>query len=124
MHLGLVLHSHNFRKLAAFYSAVFRLNITEQNDGHILLANKDIELLVLQAPRKIQDISGIPRINAAIKPVYIVDFSMAAVRARAFRKGGTLNPVTAEWRFQGYTVCDGQDCDGNIFQVRSPLDPR
>ncbi|AFY36548.1 hypothetical protein Lepto7376_0098 [[Leptolyngbya] sp. PCC 7376] len=121
MNLGLVLYSHNFKRLAKFYKFVFRLAIADQNDGHIRLANDQMELVILQAPRRFQDISGTQRINVAIKPVFFINVPLERVRARALKRGGSLNAVTAEWQFQSHTVCDGHDCDGNIFQVRFPL---
>jgi hypothetical protein len=57
------------------------------------------------------------RARAAFKPVFLVP-SIASVRVVAEAHGGVMDPVDAEWSFNGVTVCDGLDPEGNVIQFR------
>ena len=58
------------------------------------------------------------REDTPIKLVFVVA-DIAAARASAAERGGSVNPVEHEWLFEGAKVCDGHDPEGNVFQLRS-----
>jgi hypothetical protein len=44
--------------------------------------------------------------------------SIAHAREAAVKFEGALNGAGREWPFDGATVCDGYDPEGNVFQLR------
>ena len=44
---------------------------------------------------------------------------LAAARLAATQCGGGLNGAERQWVFQGWTVCDGHDPEGNVVQFRA-----
>jgi hypothetical protein len=40
------------------------------------------------------------------------------VRVVVEAHGGVMEPVDKEWSFNGVTVCDGLDPEGNVIQFR------
>ena len=55
--------------------------------------------------------------RAAFKPVFFV-YSLGSVRATVDAHGGTMEPQDKEWSFNGASVCDGADPEGNVIQFR------
>jgi hypothetical protein len=60
------------------------------------------------------------RSEAAIKLVFFVP-SILSARESAAAFGGSLNAADKQWSFNGFTVCDGLDPEGNVIQVRQHL---
>jgi len=121
---GTVLYAKNVDRVVAFYSAVLGLQIRGGDDTYVVLESPGFQLVVLRIPDHIASsiVITVPptrRANAAIKPVFFVP-SIAAVRATAEACGGVLNSTEEEWFFQGFTVCDGLDPEGNVVQFREP----
>jgi predicted enzyme related to lactoylglutathione lyase len=48
--------------------------------------------------------------------------SIAAARSLAADLGGSIQPPAKEWEARGFRACDGNDPEGNVFQVRQPLE--
>jgi hypothetical protein len=57
------------------------------------------------------------RAEAAYKPVFFVP-SIETIRDVAASHGGMVEPADREWNFNGFTVCDGTDPEGNVIQFR------
>jgi predicted enzyme related to lactoylglutathione lyase len=57
------------------------------------------------------------REDTPIKLVFVVH-SIAAARSVAPVHGGELNPPDTDWDLHGGRVCDGQDPEGNVIQLR------
>jgi len=119
---GVVLYAKDVGRVVAFYSAVLGFQATDRDDNHVVLESPSCQLVVVRIPDDIAssiEISVPParRADAAIKPVFIAA-SMAAVRASAEAFGGMVNSPDKEWVFQGFTVCDGLDPEGNVIQIR------
>jgi predicted enzyme related to lactoylglutathione lyase len=120
---GAVLYAKDVGRLVAFYSAVLGMQATDRDEDHVVLEAPAFQLVVLQIPRHIA--SGIEitqpparRAQAAVKLVFFVP-SISSVRASAEAFGGVMNSVDTEWSFQGFTVCDGLDPEGNVIQFRA-----
>jgi catechol 2,3-dioxygenase-like lactoylglutathione lyase family enzyme len=119
---GAVLYVKDIRRMAAFYSAVLGFQKSGGDDNHVVLESPGFQLVILGIPRDVAsaiEITTPPtrRAKAAIKPVFFVE-SIAAVRLAADAHGGVLDSAEKEWSFQGFTVCDGLDPEGNVVQFR------
>jgi predicted enzyme related to lactoylglutathione lyase len=58
-----------------------------------------------------------PREDTPLKLVFGVE-DIGRARLRAAELGGAVNATAREWQFDGDTVCDGIDPEGNVFQLR------
>jgi catechol 2,3-dioxygenase-like lactoylglutathione lyase family enzyme len=119
---GAVLFAKNLDRIATFYSVVLGLTEAHRADDHILLESPGFQLVV----HRITDggsAAGDPtapparRATAAFKPVFFVP-SISRLRRVAETHGGVMEPVEQEWSFDGLTVCDGLDPEGNVIQFR------
>ena len=120
---GAVLYAKDVDRLASFYSTVLGLSEANRDHDHVVLESPGFQLVVLQIPHEIAkaiEITVPParRARAAVKLVFFIP-SLDDVRASVEAGGGVMNPVDTEWSFQGFTVCDGLDPEGNVIQFRS-----
>jgi predicted enzyme related to lactoylglutathione lyase len=119
---GAVLYAKDMDRVAAFYEAVVRLKPADRDEKHVVLESSGCQLVVLRIPREIAsriEIAAPPvrRSEAAVKLVFVVP-SISTARESAASCGGALNPADEEWSFNGFTVCDGLDPEGNVIQFR------
>ncbi|MDB9527620.1 hypothetical protein PN498_16610 [Oscillatoria sp. CS-180] len=124
MKTGLVIYAIALQPMVDFYTQVFGFNTHTSDDSDAVLYSDELELVLLQAPVEIANSVTLtnppqPRESTPIKPVFFIDESTSKIRDKIHLAGGHFNPKTKEWTFQGRTVCDGWDLEGNIFQVRS-----
>ena len=80
-------------------------------------------MVLLQAPEEFieaVEIQQPPKARAStpIKPVFFVDREFSEYREKITLNGGCFNPEEKQWEFNGHTVCDGWDIEGNVFQLR------
>ena len=120
---GAVLYAKDVDRLASFYSTVLGLSAANRDHDHVVLESPGFQLVILQIPREIAatiEIAVPParRARAAVKLVFFIP-SLDDVRASVEVCGGVMNPIDTEWSFQGFTVCDGLDPEGNVIQFRS-----
>jgi predicted enzyme related to lactoylglutathione lyase len=119
---GAVIYARDVERLTVFYSTVLGLQIADRDDEHVVLESPVFQLVVLRIPPHISEtmtiaVPPVRRANAAIKPVFFVP-SITAVRESVAACGGVMNAADQEWEFQGCTVCDGLDPEGNVVQFR------
>jgi Glyoxalase-like domain len=119
-----VLYARNMRSIAAFYEAVAGMQRRAAGEDHIILESPAFQLVVHAIPPHIVESIRIetpvrPRERTPIKLAFFVD-DLAAARSAAARLNGSLKAPDAEWQFEGTTVCDGHDPEGNVFQLRQP----
>jgi predicted enzyme related to lactoylglutathione lyase len=118
---GAVLFTINLQSLATFYERVMDMRVLTTADDHICLETGGFQLIVHQIPEhyarniKIQT-PPVLREAAAVKLAFRVK-SISKAREVASGLGGTVHPPEREWSWQGSTVCDGYDPDGNVFQL-------
>jgi catechol 2,3-dioxygenase-like lactoylglutathione lyase family enzyme len=122
---GAVLFAMNLERVATFYSIVLGLIEVGRDDDHILLESPGFQLVVHRIPDSHSapgDITVPParRATAAFKPVFFVP-SISSLRRAAEANGGMMEPADREWSFNGVTVCDGLDPEGNVVQFREIL---
>jgi len=125
MKAGAVLYAKDYLKLSEFYQRLLGMQLMAQDDEHVRLELPNSELVILQAPKHIADTITIskppaPRQANPIKLVYYIS-DIAKARTTAKELNGNVNPSETEWFFREATVCDGYDCEGNIFQLRVAL---
>jgi len=116
------LYAKDISKVGCFYAKVAGLQVTHEEQGHIVLESEAFQLVVVAVPRKVAasiHITQPPqrRENTAVKLVFPVA-SLHAARETAQSYGGQLNNPEREWLFQNSRVCDGQDPEGNVVQFR------
>ncbi|MEC8080978.1 MAG: hypothetical protein VX148_05795 [Pseudomonadota bacterium] len=118
MKTGLVIYAASVHHLAGFYAHVLELEVKEMETDYALLADDDFELVLLatEVSRSIAK-TYVAREATPIKPVFFVGASLEVLKDRVAAKGGALYQ-TKVWEFGGRQVCDGHDCEGNIFQLR------
>ena len=117
-----VLYAKDPERVVAFYTGAVGLAVTSDEPDHAVLALSGFQLVVLRIPDHIAadiDIADPPvrREDTAVKLVFFVK-DLAVVRASAPALGGSVNPPEREWNFDGATVCDGTDPEGNVIQLR------
>lgn len=128
IHSGLVIYGKDFHRVAQFYAAVLGLEETHRDDEYAMLKASHFQLVILQLPSSLMEVIEVTtppkkRNNTAIKPVFFID-DIATARELIKKHGGELNPPSKEWNFEGTTVCDGIDCEGNVFQLRAAIDEK
>ena len=119
---GAVLFAKSLDRVATFYSAVLGLVEANRDAEHIVLDSPGFQLVVHRIPgEKAATVAiAVPpvrRAAAPFKPVFFVP-SIAKVRVVAETHGGVMEPTDREWSFNGVTVCDGLDPEGNVIQFR------
>jgi predicted enzyme related to lactoylglutathione lyase len=121
-HAGAVLYAKDLARVRAFYEAVVGLRLERGDGDHVVLGSPVFQLVILGIPEDIAssiELASPPRRRSGtpIKLVFGVP-SISAVRTAAAVHGGRLDPPEREWEFEGRRVCDGQDPEGNVFQLR------
>ncbi|MGH9439734.1 MAG: VOC family protein [Terriglobia bacterium] len=117
-----VLYAKDISKVGDFYAKVACLQVTHEEQDHVVLESAAFQLVVVAVPLKLAATIHITqppqrRENTAVKLVFPVA-SLTAARQAAQSHGGKLNSPGREWVFQGSRVCDGQDPEGNVVQFR------
>lgn len=119
---GAVLFAQNLDRVATFYSVVLDLAESNRDDDHIVLESPGFQLVVhriTKARSVAGELAASPtrRGTAAFKPVFFVP-SISRLRGVAETHGGVMEPADREWSFNGVTVCDALDPEGNVIQFR------
>ena len=117
-----VLYAKDISKVGDFYAKVACLQVTHEEQDHVVLESGAFQLVVVAVPPELGATIHVTkpphrRESTAIKLVFPVD-SLRAARHAAQSHGGQLNSPGREWLFQGSRVCDGHDPEGNVVQFR------
>jgi predicted enzyme related to lactoylglutathione lyase len=120
-HTAAVLFTIHLKPMAQFYEQVAGMHVRPAGDDHIVLDKNTFRLVVHQIPEQHARsivISTPPKVReaSAIKLCFAVE-SIARSRAVAANLGGCVYASDREWQYEGTTVCDGWDPDGNVFQL-------
>ncbi len=122
MKTGLVIYASSIRRLVEFYGRVFGFEVLERDEFYALLMAGSFELVLLETDVSKKSLStDKAREGTPIKPVFFMDVPVEQVGERIKQNGGRLYPPKS-WEFDGRQVCDGCDCEGNIFQLRLAKD--
>ena len=120
-HTAAVLFTINLKPIAQFYERVVGMHLRKSGDDHIVLEKNAFRLVVHQIPEPYAQaivICAPPKVReaSAIKLCFAVT-SISRSREIAGGLGGCVYPPDREWEYDGTTVCDGWDPDGNPFQL-------
>ena len=120
---GAVLFAHGVERVASFYSGALGLTEANRDADHILLESPGFQLVVHRIPgtgAPTTDVTAATsrRTAAAFKPVFFVS-DIARLRVDVEKHGGVMEPPDKEWLFDGATVCDALDPEGNVIQFRA-----
>jgi len=124
MKTGLAIYSSDLGKLVSFYQDVFGFAVIEVEPDFALLEHGEFELVILETDisRSLNNQSStpVPREATPLKPTFFVDDYLQDISKKVIAHGGSMREPK-DWTFGGKLVCDGWDCEGNIFQLRSPM---
>ena len=122
MRTGLAIYSFDLDKLVSFYKDVFGFSLIETEPDFALLAHGEFELVILETDisRSLNNQSyyPTPRESTPIKPTFFIDDYLQNIAKKVIANGGGMREPK-DWTFGGKLVCDGWDCEGNIFQLRA-----
>ena len=118
-----VLYASDVARLSAFYAAVAAMRTTQVEGDHTVLESAALQLFVVAVPAVMAATIKLTtppqrREDTPIKLAFVVP-DLAAARLAATQCGGGLNGAERQWVFQGWTVCDGHDPEGNVVQFRA-----
>lgn len=117
---GLFIYAKNLQRLAHFYQTLLSMQVLHQAPELTVLQSPSLQLVVHAWPQEIAASIQIseppePRKNSALKFFASVP-SLAAAREQAAALGGAVWEQT--YQGPGFQVCNANDLEGNIFQVR------
>jgi predicted enzyme related to lactoylglutathione lyase len=119
---GAVLFARDMNGVARFYQQLISMGVAASHHDHVVLAAQHVELVVHAIPDHIAASIEIakPPVRRAGMPLKLF-FTVASIsdaRDAAVTLGGSVDPVDSEWIGPGFRACDGQDPEGNVFQIR------
>jgi len=119
MKTGLVIYAGDLNRLLRFYQTVFDFTVVEKETSFAQLNSGEFELVLLEteSSKAIQESQVIPRESSALKPTFFIEEQLQSISEKIIAKGGQIK-TPKDWKFNGRLVCDGWDCEGNIFQLR------
>lgn len=115
----LILFTHNIDKVKFFYIDNFNFEIIEEiSTEWILLKAGNCNLGLHQIGKEyINENQEEFRSDNNIKMVFEIDDDIYSFRKELISKGVILNDVK-NWENYPYLICDGEDLEGNKFQLR------
>ncbi len=122
---GAVLFAKDVNKIAKFYGQLLCLSITHAEAETVILKSDACLLTIHGIPEDIAETISISippqlRENTSIKLFFPVD-SLSAARETAYKLGGGLSSLSAEWSTSDFRACDGFDPEGNVVQFREDI---
>jgi len=117
-----VIFAKDIELLARFYREVAEMTEVFKDKDHIVLDEDGFQIVVHGIPKKIAatikiNIPPEIRDQTPLK-ICLPVTSIEQARSRAAELGGCVGPKTKEWVARGFKACDGNDPEGNVFQVR------
>ena len=117
-----VLYARDMDKLLDFYCAVLGQRCVYRDEYHGVLRCGIFALDIHQLPAHAMadgDVASPPkrRAHAALKLSFPVD-SIERARRTATEQGGVVDAPPPRWVVEQQKICDAQDPEGNVFQLR------
>ncbi len=117
-----MLYVSDYRHIANFYADIAGFEIFHTDSFFIHLETETFQLVILEADKStIRELNkNIPVPRRDLTPVKLVFFvdNIDEIRDRIIELGGELDSKDVEWVYENHRVCDGQDPEGNVFQLR------
>ena len=116
-----VLFVRDLDRMLGFYSTLLAQPCVYRDAYHAVLRCGGFALDLHQIPaHAMEGVHGgetAQRARAAVKLCFPVD-SIARARQEAAERGGRLDPPPPRWVVEQQKICDGEDPEGNVFQLR------
>ena len=121
--LGAAVYVADLERVTRFYTQVFGLAVEDRQSGFAVLNAGGWRLYLVAMPADVVAEYGPSdppqrREDTALKMIFGVS-DLARARELVAARGGELNGPDSEWVMGTDRVCDGHDCEGNVFQVRT-----
>ena len=119
--LGAVLYVLDLENMRTFYREGLGLRETHVEQGYAMLAVGPTLITLVQAPpHLVQQFSAVSerREENPIKLSFPTS-NIADARSRIAMYGGIIDEPECEWKFGNVRVCDGNDPEGNVIQLRT-----
>lgn len=121
---GGVIYAKDLKRVTHFYCQVLGMVVQHQDANHAVIRSDDIQLVIHDIPESAAAevvITSPPQLRtlAALKFFFTVP-SIDAAAAAARMLGGDVHGYS--WNGPGFRARDGHDCEGNVFQVREPVE--
>ena len=122
LRLDALLYAKDLNLVSRFYQQVFGIQAAVMTDTHHVLEMEASQLTIHAIPPHIAETFSITtpperREDNAVKLIFTVDDWSACVDS-AGRLGGEI--FDGGWTSEKYTVRNGMDPEGNIFQIQAP----
>ncbi|MBD1210408.1 MAG: glyoxalase/bleomycin resistance/dioxygenase family protein [Ignavibacteria bacterium] len=122
---GVFIYAKDRHRLARFYASVLGLAPIHESEDLTVLQSASLQLIVHAIPQHIAATIDItsppqPREDTALKFFFTAP-NIANCRSDASALGGEV--FGEEWKSSGFIVCNAIDPEGNIFQLRQPIEP-
>lgn len=124
MTCGAVIYVKHLDAAIDFHSRVTGLPVARREGGYALLGQAPAQLVLHRIPAPIAEsiVIARPPVRREDTPVKLIFRVPNIDRARetAAALGGAVDGDERRWRFDHCNLCDGQDPEGNVFQLREP----
>jgi hypothetical protein len=115
----LILYVHDVPRLKLFYQTHFDLPLSEEiGDEWVTLKAGAVEIALHRVGKPYRDRFKTD-VSSNAKLVFTVESGLPEFRERLIAAGVSMRPLK---RFVGYPqlMCDGEDPEGNVFQLAQP----
>jgi predicted enzyme related to lactoylglutathione lyase len=121
---GALIYAKDLARLSAFYQQLLGMTVRHADDEYHVLDSPGTQLIVHAIPPVIAEtfeitVPPVLREEAAIKLFFTVP-SLASAGRRARALGGEV--FEEEWEGPGFRVRNAHDPEGNILQLREPVE--
>ena len=125
----MIIYTQDLVGLKNFYGQVFGFVVSEacysiRTSNYIKLRKGETELQLIEAEvtNRVDNKNKIvAREPICLRPVFLIEESIADCRKKTIVYGGSFDPDHKEWKDFGYRVCKGSDIEGKVFEVRSAM---
>lgn len=121
---SLVLYVNDLITMTKFYSGLLNLQISDGDEIFTRLSSDQNELVLHQIPNEYLEPVNVPptlREDCVWKPTFDVR-AISESRDFAPALGGSITDESRQWELGGFLYSNGNDPEGNIIQIRQPLD--
>jgi len=118
---SLIIFVRDVDQLKSFYTGIFNLQVIEEIKSEWLLLNAGSCNIALHkiGQQYLENAGEFPGQGSNTKMVFDVEEDIYQLRDRLLSIGVALQEIKTFDNFD-YFICDGEDPEGNIFQLRQP----
>lgn len=116
----IILYVHDVTRLKEFYGTHFGFRVSEEIAGEwAVLQAGQIELALHRVGRAYRTAQPVTTTRSNAKLVFTIESGLPELRAYLEKEGVIVGEIK---RYPGfsYSLCDGRDPEGNVFQLSKP----